>query len=326
MPLSSEQYKKIMAEYGQRRTVHYNEREQRRALVYRKIPAYRELDEQVPVLSMRELDERLSGRKKQPGDPSLQDRLLEVTEKKRRLLTENGFPADYLEMQYDCSDCKDTGYIDGIKCHCLREREVAVLYDQSHLRELFRENNFGLLSFDYYEGEALERFRGAVDICRHFIDTFDKDYENLYFYGTVGTGKSFLSICTAKELIERGHFILYFSATNLFETLSGYIFGSRDREGYEELRSDLTGCDLLIIDDLGTELTNAFTQSRFFELLNLRHLARKSTIISTNLDLRDLRDRYSDRIYSRIISDYIICKLEGPDIRMKKKARKKWNQ
>ena len=136
-----------------------------------------------------------------------------------------------------------------------------------------------------------------MGICRHFIDTFDKDYENLYFYGTVGTGKSFLSICTAKELIERGHFI-----------------------------RDLTDCDLLIIDDLGTELTNAFTQSRFFELLNLRHLARKSTIISTNLDLRDLRDRYSDRIYSRIISDYIICKLEGPDIRMKKKARKKWNQ
>ena len=135
----------------------------------------------------------------------------------------------------------------------------------------------------------------------------------------MGTGKSFLSCCVSKELLERGHSVLYFSAAALFETLSRNSFSYKSKEELYNICEDLYNCDLVIIDDLGTELTNNFVATQLFTLLNERHLRKKSTIISTNLSLEELRNRYSDRIFSRITSHYEVCKLTGPDIRMQKK-------
>ena len=151
------------------------------------------------------------------------------------------------------------------------------------------------------------------------MKNFNSDYHNLFFYGTVGTGKSFLSGCVAKELIESGHSVIYFSATGLFDLLSKNSFDYKNREELRETYADLYQCDLLIIDDLGTELTNQFVTSQLFALLNERHMGKKATIISTNLSLEELRNRYSERIFSRITSHYEICKLSGQDIRMYKK-------
>jgi DNA replication protein DnaC len=158
-----------------------------------------------------------------------------------------------------------------------------------------------------------------VQTCRNFVRNFNSDYHNLFFYGTVGTGKSFLSGCVAKELIESGHSVIYFSATALFDLLSKNSFDHKNREDMRDAYADLYQCDLLIIDDLGTELTNQFVTSQLFALLNERHMGKKATIISTNLSLEELRNRYSDRIFSRITSNYEICKLSGQDIRMYKK-------
>ena len=241
--------------------------------------------------------------------------------KKDNLLDRAGFPKDYLTLHYTCPDCKDTGYIDGQKCHCFRQASVALLYEQSGIQELLKQDNFDSLSYEYYEGEDLERFRNAVTTCRNFIKNFNSDYHNLFFYGTVGTGKSFLSGCVAKELIEKGNLVIYFSATQLFNELSKSTFDYRNREDLSVLQDDLFNCDLLIIDDLGTELTNTFVASQLFSCLNERHLRKKATIISTNLSLQELRDRYSDRIFSRITSNYEVCKLTGPDIRMYKKRQ-----
>jgi DNA replication protein DnaC len=138
----------------------------------------------------------------------------------------------------------------------------------------------------------------------------------------VGTGKSFLSGCIAKELIENGHSVIYFSASGLFETLSQFSFDYKNKDELHGIYEDLYSCDLLIIDDLGTELTNNFVTSQLFSCLNERHMRRKSTIISTNLSLEELRNRYSDRIFSRITSNYNLCKLSGPDIRIYKKLKK----
>ena len=167
--------------------------------------------------------------------------------------------------------------------------------------------------------EGLVRFQKAVIECRNFIKSFDTDYQNLFFYGTVGTGKSFLSGCVAKELIESGHSVIYFSAAGLFELLSRNLFDYKSREDSAGLHEDLYGCDLLIIDDLGTEYTKNIAPSVLFSLLNGRHLNKKSTVISTNLSLEDIRNRYSDRVFSRITNQYHICKFTGIDIRMLKK-------
>ena len=184
---------------------------------------------------------------------------------------------------------------------------------------MLKETNFSNLSYEYYEGEDFIRFENAVKTCKDFIDCFNSDYHNLFFYGTVGTGKSFLSGCIAKELIDQGKSVIYFSSTGLFEKLSALSFDYNAKEDKAELYEDLYSCDLLIIDDLGTELTNNFSSSQFFSCLNERILRKKSFIISTNLSLQELRDRYSDRIFSRITSNFKLCKITGPDIRMYKK-------
>ena len=262
----------------------------------------------------------------------LHRQLTEIASRQKQLLIQNGFPADYLDPDYDCPDCRDTGYIlteDGMrrKCHCFRQQEISILYAQSNIQEQIARENFSSLSYDYYQGEDLRRFETAVQICKKFVQSFKKDYRNLFFYGTVGTGKSFLSGCIAQELLQQGHSVIYFSAPGLFDTLARYSFDAKSKEALHDLYEDFYNCDLLIIDDLGTEITNSFVTSQLFSCLNERYLRGRATLISTNLSLEELRDRYSDRIFSRITSSFTLCKLTGPDIRiLKKRMASSWTQ
>lgn len=319
MPLTNIQYDQIFRRYEENQRKCRLETERRRADVYRRIPRFRQLEDTVVSLSVAQ------GKKLLAGDENalakLRGSLAELREEKRQLLLEAGLPENYLDPLYVCPDCRDTGYIDGAKCHCFRQAEITLLYEQSGIKDMLEYNNFEHLSYEYYTGEALALFQHAVSTCQNLVKTFDSDYHNLFFYGTVGTGKSFLSGCVAKELIDRGHSVIYFGATGLFDLLSSASFHTKSREDRQNAYSDLYQCGLLIIDDLGTELTNQFTASQLFSLLNERHLGKKSTLISTNLSLAELRDRYSDRIFSRITSNYEVCRLAGKDIRMYKRMQ-----
>ena len=166
----------------------------------------------------------------------------------------------------------------------------------------------------------MECFRRTVAISKNFIETFDSDYHNLFFYGTVG--KSFLSSCIARELLESEHSVVYMSAIHLFEILSKSMFDYKNKEDLAAYHKELFDCDLLIIDDLGTEYPTNVVSSVFFSLLNGRNMALKSTIISTNLSFEDVSNRYSDRSFSRIMQNYIVCKFTGPDIRIIQKTAK----
>ncbi|MCX4339072.1 MAG: ATP-binding protein [Lachnospiraceae bacterium] len=319
MPLTNAQYDQILHQYEERQRIRRRELESRRECVYSSIPGYRGLEDETASLSVSQGKKLLSGE-----DNALQDlhnALADLRAKRERLLLEAGFPADYLSPPFVCANCQDTGYRDGIKCHCFRRAEISLLYEQSGIAEMLQNNNFSHLSYEYHTGEDRAHFEKAVETCKDFIKNFDSDYHNLFFYGTVGTGKSFLSGCVAKELIDTGHAVIYFSATGLFDLLSAAAFDSKNREERRNAYADLYQCDLLIIDDLGTELTNQFTASQLFSLLNERALGKKAVIISTNLSLRELQDRYSDRIFSRITSNFMVCKLTGPDIRMYQKRQ-----
>ena len=322
MSLTNAQYNSIMKGYEQTRDRNRHRAEQRRLEVYQKLPEYGKLDESVGELSVAQARLLLNGDDK--ALTRLRTSLKEISRKKGELLRSAGYPADYLGPLYDCPDCKDTGYIetgDGLrkKCHCFHQQELDILYEQSHIRDMIASENFSNLSYEYYQGEDLQRFKNCVNLCHNFVQNFKQDYHNLFFYGTVGTGKSFLSGCIASELLQSGHSVIYFSASGLFDTLARYAFDSRAKEALSGFYEDLYNCDLLIIDDLGTEMTNTFVASQLFSCLNERHLRKNSTIISTNLSLEELRDRYSDRVFSRITSHYDLCKLTGPDIRMCKK-------
>jgi len=319
VPLTNTQYDRIFRQYEERQRLNRLETERRRDYVYEHYPKYRELEDETASLSVAQ------GKKLLLGDETalnkLRKSLADLKRQKEQLLSDAGFPVDYLEPLFICPDCRDTGYIDRQKCHCLRQAEISLLYEQSGLQEMLANNNFSLLSYEYHSGEDLSHFEKAVENCKNFIKNFDSDYRNLFFYGTVGTGKSFLSGCVAKELMDQGHSVIYFGATGLFDLLSSTSFDTRNREERQSTYADLYQCDLLIIDDLGTELTNQFTASQLFSLLNERNIGRKATVISTNLSLRELQDRYSDRIFSRITSNFDVCKLTGPDIRMYQKRQ-----
>ena len=157
----------------------------------------------------------------------------------------------------------------------------------------------------------------AVAVAKEFVDTFEEEFCNLFFYGDTGVGKTFLSNCIAKELMDRSYSVIYLSSFELFDTLAKSKFGKDDTA--DQMNEHILDCDLLIIDDLGTELANSFTVSQLFLCLNERILRRKSTIISTNLSLESLVQIYSERTFSRITSNYTMLKLTGDDIRIKKK-------
>ncbi|MBD5469765.1 MAG: ATP-binding protein [Lachnospiraceae bacterium] len=318
MPLTNSQYDAIMRSYEEKQRASRYRLEKNIQEVYQKIPSYEELDGQSAAISIEQGRKLLSGEKNALDE--LRKKLKELSEQKALLLRENGFPPEFLTASYECEKCQDTGYVDNQKCSCFRAAEIELIYEQSQIKSMLQSENFAYLSYDYYVGDDLEKFTKAVQICQNFIESFHLDYRNLFFYGTVGTGKSFLSCCIAKALMDQGNLVIYFSASQLFDALSKSMFEKDSNEALSGISEDIYGCDLLIIDDLGTELTNAFVASRLFSCLNNRHLRKKATIITTNLSLEELRDRYSERIFSRITTNYTVCKLTGADIRMLKKT------
>ena len=252
MALTVSQYNSILRQYEEHQTRNRHLHDQRLHHIYETVPGYQALDEAVASTSVAQ------GKKMLAGDTNalaqLKDQLKDLAQKRAALLLENGYPADFLDPIYDCPDCQDTGYVHGQKCHCFRQAEIALLYEQSNLKRMLEKENFGTLSYSFFQGDELTSYRQAVEKCKNFCTNFKTSYQNLFFYGTVGTGKTFLTNCIAKECIEQGCSVLYFSAASLFDLLARNTFDYRAREELSALCADLYGCDLLVIDDLGTKL------------------------------------------------------------------------
>lgn len=319
MALSGAQFDTILNRYEVTRLKNHRLHEERREYVYKNVEGYKELEDSTVSISM-----DVAKRKMEGDDDALSElhRLLsDLKSMKRSLLKGAGLPEDYLDPLYDCPNCKDTGYVGVEKCHCLRQQIIDALYAQSNLKEILAENNFNKLSYDYHTGDALEAFKRAVAISKDFVANFDYEHKNLLFYGSVGTGKSFLSGCIAKEILDSNHSVIYFSANALFEALARETFEKQSHEDLYNFYDYIYNCDLLIVDDLGTEVSNSFVSNQLFSFINERNLRKKSTIISTNLSLEQIKDRYSERVFSRIISTYTACKLSGADIRIVKRNR-----
>ena len=246
------------------------------------------------------------------------------------LLKSGGFSEDYINMRYQCPDCRDTGYRDGKKCHCFKQAEIELLYSQSGIHEKLNSENFEHFSLEYFDNTqvepksgktAYEYMRQTVDFCWDYIERFGEEKGIILFTGKAGRGKTFLSSCIAKELMDRRFSVVYLSAVDMFDFLSKYKFDYDPSEEAQEMNQYILDCDLLIIDDLGTELINTFTTSQLFYLVNERMNRNKGTIISTNLPVNSLRDEFTDRVTSRIMSGYTIIPLYGEDIRIQKKLK-----
>lgn len=324
MALSNSQYDAILRTYEQKQRNNRDLLDKRRQTVYNQIPELENLHNSLSLLGVKQARKLLNG--DEHALQELKEERKKLTDRKAMLLTSAGYPADYLEPIYDCADCRDTGYIGNQKCHCFQKAIIDLLYTQSNLKNVLAKENFGTFSFAYYSENhvdpvtgrsSLETMQNAHRTALEFVDTFSDEFRNLFLYGDTGVGKTFLSNCIAKELIDRAFSVIYFTAYDFFDTLAKSKFEKDDTA--EMMSEHIFDCDLLIIDDLGTELPNSFTVSQLFLCLNERLLRRKSTVISTNLSLESIVDIYSERTFSRITSNYTMLKLTGDDIRIKMK-------
>lgn len=320
MPLMNSQYEAILRTYASRQAKNRRELEERLARIQKQIPGLASLEAYLVSLQAEKVRSAIADNRERKC--SLEQEISLLQNEKKRLLEAEGYTLKDLEPSFTCPDCQDTGFIGTEKCHCFLQAEIDLLYHQSHLKEILKQENFRTFSYSWYEGADRETMKRHVMDARFFIEAFDTSFQNLLLLGEVGTGKTFLSNCIAKELMDTGHSVVYLTAFQLFQLLSRAVFGDHHgQEAGQQAYPYLFDCDLLIIDDLGTELPNSFTISQFFLCINERILRRKSTLISSNLDMEALKNTYSERTLSRIISSYTIRQLPGSDIRIRKKLQ-----
>ncbi len=324
MALSNAQYDEIMRGYQNRQLRNRRLTQERMDEVYKKAPQLKTIQDDIASASVEAARNKLEDNIQGYEDAKAKVNALKA--QKETLLKTLGVTNDYFEPIYTCKNCKDTGYVNGEKCHCFKQATINVVYSQSNIKDILERENFSTFSYQYYSDEeinpvtklsSLETVHCAVNECKHFIDDFDHKPKNLFFYGDTGVGKTFLSNCVAKELLEKGYSVIYFTAFQLFDILSKGVF-NKDADAIAA-HQNIFDCDLLIIDDLGTELANAFTSSQLFLCVNERILRQKSTIISTNLNMSEMVELYSERTSSRITSNYTVIKLFGDDIRIQKR-------
>lgn len=324
MPLTNSQYNTLMRTYEEKQLKSRDRQNLHFQRAYAQIPELKTLDESISSYSLNYAKRLLDGDDQALAE--LKQTLSDLKVEKAKLLEAGGFPADYLEPAYECPDCKDTGYVDNQKCRCFLKAIIDLFYTQSNLAGILEKENFDTFSFDYYSINYRDELTGqsarklamhAHEECLRFIHDFDSERGNLLLFGTTGVGKTFLTHCIAKEIMQTAHSVLYLTATEFFDALLAKVI-HQDPEShvlYEQIQS----CDLLIIDDLGTERNTDFIVSQLFVCLNDRILNQKSTIISTNLTLEKIKSNYTERTFSRISNHYKILRLAGDDIRIQKK-------
>ena len=321
--------KDILTGYERKRDLAEKELEARKKKVYHRIPEIKEIDDEVAKIGLKLAKLVLL-------NPQDKDKILEETKfkmdalknRKNQLLNDFKIPTGYLNLKYDCPICKDTGFLKtGKKCNCLKQQIINQAYSMSNLSRILNTQNFSTfdpskfsMERDEYLGiSPQENILEILSICEGFVFNFNKDNdENMLFYGDTGLGKSFMSNCIAKELLDKGYVVIYQTAFKMFEIIEDYKFKNADDHISKDNYENLFDCDLLIIDDLGTELTNSFTNTELFNILNTRLLAGKKTIISTNLTPIQLGETYTQRTFSRIFDRFRMIKFIGNDLRWDK--------
>ena len=259
----------------------------------------------------------------------LRDENLDLQRERAELLVKLGYPMDYLEEKPCCPLCGDTGYRGSEVCSCLQRVYAAEQKKElSSLLDL-QGQSFENFSFDWYSTaidpeigvSPREQMEENFDVCQDYARQFGKRSDNLLLYGDSGLGKTYLSACIAGVVSESGHSVVYDTAGHIFSRFESAKF-RREESGDAEDVDRCMRCDLLILDDLGTEMTTAFVQSALYQLINGRLLEGKKTVISTNLDPEEIGRRYSPQVRSRIEGEYRILPFFGEDIRKLKRQRR----
>ena len=303
----------------------------RRERIFQKQPRLRQIEGELHSTMSRIISGAFRrGTDPRPAIAALREENLSLQAEKRELLGRMGLPEDCLEETPACPLCGDTGYRGGQVCRCLRR-----YYAREQQKELSRMLDLGSQSFDtfdldWYSDQLLpgqskserEQMEGKVyETCVAFAHQFGRRAENLLLFGAPGLGKTHLSAAIARDVSDKGFSVVYDTASHVFERFEAQKFGGREDQETAADVERVLNCDLLILDDLGTEMTTAFVQSALYQIINTRLMEKRSTIISTNLSPDKLAQRYTPQIASRIEGEYRLLAFVGEDIRKQKKRR-----
>ena len=321
----------VLSEYYKRQSDNIRSLEDRKEEIYDKIPEIEKLSHEISDYALTLAKKRIMREEGIPSPEEAELHIRELSAKKTELLKKNGYPADYLEMHYTCPICKDEGYVDNKPCKCLTNHIIKEFYKSSNLLSMIGEENFDNFRIDYYSDKTLspgkrsprENVTDILSRSHKFIDDFGKTKNsgNIYIFGDVGLGKTFLCNCIAKELLDKGVTVFYVTAIEMFDIISQKIRSRDIADDIMKLYDFIYSSELLIIDDLGTETNNSFIQSNLFDIINRRLLLGRSTIISSNMDINDLKEHYTERTASRIIENYDFFRMYGDNIRYTKKLQ-----
>ncbi|HIU52363.1 MAG TPA: ATP-binding protein [Candidatus Merdicola faecigallinarum] len=325
--MSTNILKDLLKEYEQKRLTSQRNLEKKKETLFSSHPELKEIEEKLNQFAIKSIQSLLNNKEDYQQD-NFQLKIKELQEEKARILRTLSLSEKDLQPEYECSLCQDTGYImqgeKTVMCSCLKQKLIDISYNQSNIRNLDIEN-FSNFRFDLYSNEKnpekynsdispRENMKRIKKIVDDFIIHFsERDEKSLLFTGNTGLGKTFLSNCIAKEMMDQGKIVIYQTAPSMLNTMIDYRFGKK--EVSIDFYDNIMNSDLLIIDDLGTESTNNIKSTELFNIINTRLLNQVKTIISTNLTLQNLFSIYDERIVSRIVGNYNICRFFGDDIR-----------
>ena len=327
MSYNRENYIRIRAEFDKKHLARVNDALERRASLQAELPGLREIDEALAETGARVYSVTLACR----GDKDrLQREIAELRkdneallEARAALLRENGYPENETDPHFDCPKCEDRGIIGTKMCSCMKDALIKAGYESSGIGKLIEKQSFETFDVTYYPEAEREHIGLIVQLCRDYAECFASSSSsssgtgNLLFRGNTGLGKTHLSTSIAKRVTERGFDVLYDTAQNIFSDFETDRFrpGSSLHSGSIDR---YFSCELLIIDDLGTEMTNSFTVACLYNIINTRINNGRPIIINTNLSWNDLRARYADRITSRLFGEFTPLEFAGNDIRGEK--------
>ena len=323
--------KEILNEYGLLRAKAEQAAQNFKEGVYAKAPRLKEAD-----IMLRQLGLNLA--RIAAGGDSLQikmceEKITELRSERKAILKELKISEPKFFPKYNCSNCKDTGYVSKniaqvpAMCKCFKQKLINAHYSISNLDQVLGEENFDNFDFRLFsdivdENEGLSARKNMEIIYRiatNFTKGFGKEFNNLLLYGETGLGKTYVCHAIAKELLDAGFTVLYLTAPRLIRLIEKSRNFYEDQSENIEMLKTIDEVDLLILDDLGTEVMTVVTIASLFDIINHRLITKKPMVISTNLDQNGLTEHYTERIVSRFIASYQIVKFFGKNIRISKK-------
>ncbi|MCI8387824.1 MAG: ATP-binding protein [Clostridiales bacterium] len=322
MSYNRENYIRIREEFEKRNLRARQEADRRTEELHAKLPDVAIIDRELSMTGVRIFAESMNGK------AGLDERIAKLRREneearkiRAKILEDHGYPADYSSVKYACDKCSDTGFIGSQMCDCMRRELIMAGYESSGIGNLIRTQSFETFDLNYYRQtpEQHDRMALTLEKCKQFAYNFEAGSgKNLLLCGTTGLGKTHMSTSIAKVVIERGFDVVYDTAQNFLSDFEYERFGRSTGDSSESRTQKYFNCDLLIIDDLGSEVSNQFTISCFYNVINTRINSGRSMILNTNLREKDIRERYNDRITSRLFGEFNIFLFFGKDIREQK--------